>query len=101
MANDLHTGYQTGVCHRRAFRGGCPGRRRVDANAILGGTATDDPAHGAKPGQMNLWDKDNKHPSIQGSYLAALVLFEQITGTDARQLGAEELAARDLGISRE
>ena len=50
---------------------------------------------------MLLLDKDHKHPSVAGSYLAALVLFEQITGKDAKALGADEQAARDLGLSQE
>ncbi|WP_213807201.1 hypothetical protein [Granulicella sp. dw_53] len=39
------------------------------------------------------------HPSIYGAYLNALVLFQRITGTDARTLGHSELAAASLGIS--
>ena len=37
------------------------------------------------------------HPSVYGSYLNALELFEQITGLDPR-FGGAELAAIDLGI---
>lgn len=53
----------------------------------------DEPAndpHPAKP--------DNHHPSVHGAYLAALVLFEKITGIDAGSLGPGEQAGRDLGI---
>jgi len=42
---------------------------------------------------------DYLHPSIYGAYLSALVLFQQITGKDARSLGASESAAASLGIS--
>ena len=41
---------------------------------------------------------DEHHPSSYGAYLSALVLFQQITGTDVRGLGESEIAARDLGI---
>lgn len=41
---------------------------------------------------------DYLHPSIYGAYLSGLVLFQQITGTDVRTLGANETAAAQLGI---
>jgi hypothetical protein len=41
---------------------------------------------------------DYHHPSVFGAYLSALVLFQQITGTDARGLGAQDMAASQLGI---
>jgi hypothetical protein len=41
---------------------------------------------------------DYMHPSIFGAYLSGLVLFQQITGVDARTLGASEIAAQQLGI---
>ncbi len=41
---------------------------------------------------------DRLHPSVYGAYLAALVLFQQITGTDVRTLGANEAAAIKLGV---
>ena len=56
---------------------------------------------------VDLWDSNaldaccttpiGYHPSVYGSYLNALILFEQITGLDPR-FGAAELAAADLGI---
>ncbi len=42
---------------------------------------------------------DYLHPSIYGAYLSALVLYQQITGKDARTLGASDLAATKLGVS--
>ena len=48
---------------------------------------------------MNLWWDDYLHASKYGSYLDALVQFGTITGLDPRSLGADEIAARDLGIS--
>lgn len=41
---------------------------------------------------------DRYHPSIYGAYLSALVLFQQITGTDVQILGPDESAAIGLGI---
>lgn len=42
---------------------------------------------------------DRYHPSVYGAYLSALVLFQQISGIDARTLGSGETAAASLGIS--
>jgi hypothetical protein len=41
---------------------------------------------------------DYIHPSIYGAYLDGLVLFQEITGRDMRIFGADERAARVLGI---
>ena len=68
--------------------------------------------------QVDLWDSNaldaccttpiGYHPSLYGAYLNALVLFESITGVDARTLGDETdsnsplyftSAAYSLGIS--
>jgi hypothetical protein len=48
---------------------------------------------------MNLWWDDYLHASKYGSYLDALVQFRVITGRDPRTLGANESAARALGIA--
>jgi hypothetical protein len=54
----------------------------------------------AQPGDpMNLWWDDYLHASKYGSYLDALVQFGMITGLDPLSLGANEIAAGDLGIS--
>lgn len=49
---------------------------------------------------MNLWWDDYLHASKYGSYLDALVQFGTITGIDPLSLGADEIAAHDLGISQ-
>lgn len=49
---------------------------------------------------MNLWWNDYLHASKYGSYLSALVQFGSITGLDPNSLGANEIAAFDLGISQ-
>jgi hypothetical protein len=41
---------------------------------------------------------DYLHPGIYGAYLSGLVLFQQISGVDARTLGHGERAAQQLGI---
>jgi len=46
-----------------------------------------------------LWWKDYLHASKYGSYLDALIQFGTITDLDPATLGANEIAARDLGIS--
>lgn len=37
---------------------------------------------------LQLYDADGLHPSALGTYLAALVMYERLTGKDARQLPA-------------
>ena len=41
---------------------------------------------------------DGYHASAYGSYLAALVIFGNVTGRDPRDLGEDEEAAAHLGI---
>lgn len=48
---------------------------------------------------MNLWWSDYLHAGKYGSYLDALVQFGTITGVNPMVLGANDQAARDLGIS--
>ena len=74
------------------------------------GVAESNPYSGAS-GLPSLWygiksvndpvisSPDRYHPSVYGAYLSALVLFQQISGIDARTLGASETAATSLGIS--
>jgi hypothetical protein len=49
-------------------------------------------------GLIDLWFDDGTHASVHGSYLSALTLFGSITGVDPLSLGADDLAARELGI---
>jgi hypothetical protein len=67
--------------------------------AIADGIAVRNPYSGVGPDQINLWAEDGYHASAHGSYLAALVVFGSVTGTDPRGLGAVEEAAAQLGIS--
>ena len=97
MAEDLRAGYARAFAEDKHFEKVVP-VGEAWMRTIRSGTATDNPTEPLKPGQIDLWDNDNKHPSIEGSYLAALVLFNTITGGDVRKLGSGEQAARDLGI---
>jgi hypothetical protein len=49
---------------------------------------------------MDLWWLDRTHASVHGSYLAALTMFAKITGIDPTTLGGDEVAAKELGISK-
>jgi hypothetical protein len=75
------------------------------------GNANPDPfVTSAQSGLPSLWyginavndpqiaSPDYMHPSIYGAYLSGLVLFQQITGVDARTMGSAETAAAQLGI---
>lgn len=69
--------------------------------AVTSGVATRDMyAPGAfGDGLIDLWFDDGTHASKYGSYLSALTLFGTLTGLDPAMLGANEIAAADLGIS--
>lgn len=112
MAQDLHNAYETAAANANAL-----GHSSVDValagdawiTAMNDGIAVTDPyLPGALSGaELDLWDSNaldaccttpiGYHPSVYGSYLDALMLFEQITGLDPR-FGAAEQAAADLGI---
>lgn len=78
--------------------------------AMNDGLAVQDPYLTTNPAnQIDLWDSNpldaccttptGYHPGTYGAYLSALVLFGKITGDDPINLGANEQAAKDLGIS--
>ena len=97
MARDLHDAY----FHEAAQDGHFTGVASVgDAwqRAIHSGVAEQNPFQKAEDGKIDLWGADNYHPSVQGAYLAALVVFEQITGKDPRGFGKDDQAAAALGI---
>jgi hypothetical protein len=70
---------------------------------------SDAPGNKIPSNMIDLWDNNpldacclvptGYHPSNYGSYLNALVLFDEITGVDPRTLGGADQAAFDLGIS--
>jgi hypothetical protein len=59
-----------------------------------------DPTTAASEGPISLWNSDNYHASVSGSYLAASVFYAQILGGDPRSLptGAGSAAA-GLGLN--
>lgn len=69
-------------------------------SAVQSGIATRDfwAADAGTDGLMDLWFDDGTHASTYGSYLSALVFFGTLTGENPSQFGADEIAARDLGI---
>src|SRR5450759_1481455 len=99
MANDLHNAYDRERVHNGHIHRVAPAS---DAwmRAIHEGVAAADPRR-PEAGKVDLWGADDYTPSIYGAYLNALVLLEEITGKDSRQLGAHERAAAALGIAPE
>jgi hypothetical protein len=70
--------------------------------AVQSGAATRDmyAPDALTDGLMDLWFNDGTHPSKWGSYLSALTVFGSVTGLDPASLGANEIAAADLGITQ-
>jgi hypothetical protein len=97
MAGELQTGYRLEFRRNGHFAGLAP---VGDAwlRAIHSGIAEANP-YAPESGKLDLWNIDAYHPSNAGAYLSACVLFERITGIDARRLGPNETAASDLGIA--
>jgi hypothetical protein len=104
MTDDLRNAYQQAAAQAGADgSGGFTGIAPVgDAfmRALSHGIASPDmyAADAATDGLMDLWFDDGTHASKYGSYLSALTLFGTLTGLDPASLGADEIAARELGI---
>ena len=96
MSGDLQTGYESAFSTVGHFEAVAP-----VGDAYLKLTAGQVAQSRETPAAVDLLDNDHKHPSVSGSYLSALVLFQTITGCNATRLGPDERAARDLGIPRE
>jgi hypothetical protein len=107
LGNANHNAYYSAAAHDGAIAGVAPAGEAWQ-RAWAQGVANPDPyVSSALP---SLWyginavnnpvisAPDYLHPSIYGAYLSGLVLFQQITGTDVRTLGANEAAAAQLGI---
>lgn len=69
--------------------------------AVQGGFATRNmyAPDASTDGLLDLWFDDGTHASKWGSYLSGLTLFGTITGRNPSLFGANELAARELGIT--
>ncbi|HEX2011056.1 MAG TPA: PEP-CTERM sorting domain-containing protein [Roseateles sp.] len=105
MTEDLRNAYQTSAAQAAADgSGGFKGIAPVGESfmrAIAAGVATPDmyAPGAATDGLIDLWFDDGTHASKYGSYLSALTLFGTLTGLDPASLGANEVAARDLGLT--
>ena len=106
LTKDLHDSFAAKASSNPNFAGVIPAgdafQLALDLNlAKSSGFYKADGTHSTpQPGDlMNLWWDDYLHASKYGSYLDALVQFGVITGLDPSSLGANEMAARDLGIS--
>jgi len=105
MAKDLHDAYEGAA---GAYDAANPAKSHVDValagdawiTAMNEGLAVSDPYLANLPAnEVDLWDSDvldaccttpiGYHPSVYGSYLNSLVLFDQITGVDPETLDAE------------
>ena len=106
MTADLHASFAAKAATNAGFAGVIPVgdafQLAVDQGVVktsgfydANGVYVPDPAGGP----MNLWWSDYLHASKYGSYLDALVQFGTITGLSPLSLGADEQAAKDLGIS--
>ena len=105
MTGDLRDAYAAAAAAAGADgSGGITGIAPVGEafmRAIAMGYATPDmyAPDALSDGLLDLWFDDGTHASKYGSYLSALTLFGTLTGIDPLSLGADEIAARDLGIS--
>lgn len=103
MTTDLQNAYANLAAVNADFVGVAPVGTAF-MTAVQNGLAIRDPytetggASVSGGGKINLWHDDNLHASKYGSYLSGLVLFETLTGLDARSLGASDKVASDLGI---
>ena len=106
MTSDLHDAFATALASDSGFAGVIPVgdafQLAVDSGQVQSGGFYD--ANGvfvpaSASGPMDLWWDDLLHASKYGSYLDALVQYGTITGLNPSGLGADEIAASQLGIS--
>lgn len=99
MAKDVREGYNQAASGSPHIRGVIPVGEAWN-RAMSKGLADPNPYDGIAYGQVDLWTHDHYHGGILGYYLAALVIFGEITGLDPQSLSERERAAFELGISR-
>ena len=105
MATDMSTVFYGLAETNKKFAGVLPVgnafQRAVDVKAVKSSNFYKaDGTYDESGSQMNLWWFDRTHASVYGSYLSALVSFGTISGRNPTAFGANEKAARDLGISQ-
>ncbi len=98
MADDLHSGFRVAQ-EQVGTEAQVIGVGDRWQGAILDGLAQANPYQPLEPGKLDLWGQDYYHPSVYGSYLAALIFFAEIDSADVVALGPSEQAAHDLGIA--
>jgi hypothetical protein len=98
MGNDVKAGYDAAAAAVTTIDGVIPVGSAWNL-AMMQGFADTNPYGGIDAGKVNLWASDSYHASMFGSYLEALTIFGDLTGLDPRSLGANELVAKDLGIT--
>lgn len=98
MAIDVRAGYDQAARTSPAIKSVIPVGEAWN-RAMKSGLADANPYDGIEAGKLNLWADDNYHASSHGYYLAALVIFGDVTGRDPRSLGTGECAAYELGFS--
>jgi hypothetical protein len=98
MALDVRRGYDAADAASDVIIGVIPVGQAWN-RAIASGLADANPYDGIDAGKVNLWAPDAYHASLHGYYLEALTIFGSVTGLDPRSLGANERAARELGIA--
>jgi hypothetical protein len=99
MTQDLHKAYYEEAARDRRIAGVAPAGDTW-LRAVKQGVAMANP-YAPEAGKVDLWGRDNYHPSIYGAYLNACVLLAEVTGKDPRKLGRTEQAAAALGIAPE
>ena len=98
MADDLARANGLALLANRELNGTAP-VGEAWLRAMDQGLADANPYDGVAYGKIDLWTWDHYHASAYGYYLAALVIFGRVTGTDPRALGEHERAAEELGFS--
>ena len=100
MASDLRVAADRVAASSPAIDGVIP-VGEAWTRAMEAGVADPNPYDGTSYGELDLWSYDHYHASAAGSYLQALTIFGQVTGTDPRTLGRGEAAAEEIGLSQD
>ncbi len=99
MAREVRAGYDLAAAGTPFIHGVIPVGEAWN-RAMATGVADPNPYDGIAFGQVDLWTHDHYHGSTYGYYLAALMIFGDLTGLDPRSLGDRERGAIELGMSR-